>query len=275
MNAFVKRAVFAATTVLFFNASAYAQEAPAPGASARVDAIRAAGKLRVAVLANPPWLSENTSGQGDTWGGPAWALSMEVAKLLGVEVEPVPVSHETKVPVLAADQVDLTITPLAETPERLKVIDFVIYSNTSVCLFGLESNAKFMAAKSVDDLNVEGMTIAYFLGSSEEGWVKTRFPNATLRGVTGTGPAPVEQVMSKRADSVPINRIQWVALQQKVKGLSVLPSASNCQDSQEKAAPVGIGIDQDQEVFRTWLRAVVARIQTQLRDIELEGATKM
>ena len=77
-------------------------------------------------------------------------------------------SHETKVPVLASNQVDMTITPLAETPERLKVVDFVIYSTTSVCMFGRADNPKFANAKSVDDLNRPDVTIAYFTGGGEE-----------------------------------------------------------------------------------------------------------
>jgi len=48
---------------------------PAPGASPRVDAIKKAGVLRVGVLANAPWLVENTTGgSGDAWSGPAWVL---------------------------------------------------------------------------------------------------------------------------------------------------------------------------------------------------------
>ena len=74
-------------------------------------------------------------------------LAKEYAKRLGVKLQPVLVSHETKVPVLAANQVDISITPLAETPERLKVVDFVLYSNTSVCMFGRADNAKFAKAK--------------------------------------------------------------------------------------------------------------------------------
>ena len=42
---------------------------PAPGASPRIDAIKKAGVLRVAVLANAPWLVENTTGSGDHWSG--------------------------------------------------------------------------------------------------------------------------------------------------------------------------------------------------------------
>src|SRR5882724_1104833 len=154
---------------------------PAPGASPRIDAIRKAGALRVAVLANAPWLVENTTGQGETWSGAAWTLAKEYARLLNVALQPVLVSHETKVPVLAANQVDMTITPLAETPERLQVVDFVLYSKTSVCLFGLAANAKFAAAATVDDLNSPDITIAYYTGSAEENWVKQRFPKAQLR----------------------------------------------------------------------------------------------
>jgi len=100
-----------------------AEDVPAPGKSARIDAIKKAGALRVAVLANAPWLVENTTGSGEHWSGPAWDLSREWAKRLGVTLEPVLVSHETKVPVLAANQVDISVTPLAETAERAEEID--------------------------------------------------------------------------------------------------------------------------------------------------------
>ena len=252
-----------------------AQEPPAAGVSARVDAIRKADALRVAVLANLPWLAENTSGQGEAWDGPAWTLSKEYARLLGVKVQPVLVSHETKVPVLASNQVDLSITPLAETPERLKVVDFVIYSTTSVCMFGLSANPKFAAAKSVDDLNNPDVTVAYFIGGGEEGWVKQRFPKAKLRGVTGSGAAPIEEIVAKRADAAPINRIPWVAMERKVKGLAALPKANNCQGSTEKAAPVGLAIDKNQGPFLNWLRAVAKRMQKQLEADERKIVDKM
>ncbi len=211
---------------------------PATGASPRVDAIKKAGVLRVGVLANAPWLVENTSGSGEAWSGPAWLLAKEYARRLNVKLEPVPVSHETKVPVLASNQVDISVTPLAETTERLKVVDFIIYSSTSVCMFGLKSNPKFAQAKSVDDLNRPDITVAYYTGGGEEGWVKERFPKAQLRGVAGSGVAPVEEVMAKRADAVPINRVPWVAMGRKLTQLAVLPQENNCQGSTEKSAPV-------------------------------------
>jgi polar amino acid transport system substrate-binding protein len=249
--------VLLAGLLFAFGGTAFAQEPPAPGGSPRVDAIRKAGILRVGVLANAPWLVENTSGDGDQWSGPAWLLANEYARLLGVKLSAVLVSHETKIPVLAANQVDLSITALAETPERVKVVDFVIYSNTSVCLFGRADNPKFAAARTVDDLNKPEITIAYFVGAAEEGWVKQRFPLAKLRGVTNSGAtAPLEDVMAHRADAAPINRIPYVAMARKVKGLAALPRENNCQDSTEKAQPVGLALDKNQPVFLDWLRAV-------------------
>ncbi|WP_241076802.1 substrate-binding periplasmic protein [Achromobacter xylosoxidans] len=247
-------------------APAMAQEAPAAGQSARIDAIRKAGELRVGVLQNAPWLLQDVSGKGgEGWSGPAWLLAKEYARLLGVKLTPVQVSHETKVPVLAANQVDMTISPLAETPERLKVVDFVLYSSTSVCMFGLASNPKLAAARSVDDLNRPGVTIAYFTGGAEEAWVKQRFPNATLRAVANSGAtAPIEEIMAKRADAAPINRVPWVGLSRKVRGLAVLPAEANCQQSTEKASPVGLAIDKNQPEYLAWLRQAAAGMKTRL-----------
>jgi polar amino acid transport system substrate-binding protein len=257
----IAAAIFGASVTL---ASQAEVAVPPPGQSPRVDAIKKAGVLRVGVLANAPWLVENTSGSGEPWSGPAWILAAEYAKRLGVKLQPVPVSHETKVPVLASNQVDISVTPLAETAERLKVVDFIIYSNTSVCMFGLKDNPKFAQAKSVDELNRPDVTIAYYTGGGEEGWVKERFPKAQLRGVAGSGTAPVEEVMAKRADAVPINRVPWVAMGRKLPALGVLPKENNCQNSTEKTAPVGMAIDKNQAAFLAWARAVEKEVESKL-----------
>jgi len=248
-----------------------AQDVPAPGKSPRIDAIKKAGVLRVGVLANAPWLVENTTGGGEHWSGPAWVLATEYAKRLGVKLDTIPVSHETKVPVLAANQADISITALAETPERDAVVDFVLYSNTSVCMFGRADNPVFARAKTVDDLNAPDVTIAYFIGGAEEPWVKQRFPKAKLLGVANSGAtAPLEDIMARRADAAPINRIPYVPMSRKVKGLAVLPSANNCQDSTEKAQPVGMAIDKNQAVFLAWLRAVEKSIHPAVEAAELQ-----
>ena len=193
------------------------------------------------------------------------AAGQGYARRLGVKLTPVPVSHETKVPVLAANQVDMTISPLAETPERLKVVDFVLYSATSVCMFGRAGNDKLAQVRSVDDLNRPGITIAYFTGGAEEAWVKQRFPNATLRAVANSGAtAPIEEIMARRADAAPINRVPWVGLKRKVPGLQVFPAEANCQQSTEKASPVGLAVDKGQDAYLAWLRQVAVSMKPQL-----------
>jgi polar amino acid transport system substrate-binding protein len=255
--------------------SAIAEEA-LPKDSPRVQAIQKAGAFRVGVLANPPWLVENTSGSGEQWSGPGWTLAKEYARLLGVKLQPIAVSHETKVPVLASNQVDMTISPLSVTPERVKVIDFIPYSATSLCVFGRAENPKVASAKSIDDFNREGVTVAYYTGGGEEHWVKTRFPNASLRGVSTAGTAaPVEEIMAKRADVTPINRVPWVALNRKVKGLKVFPAENNCQGSTEMGTDIGSAIDKNQPEFLAWLKAVEARMHEQLKAEETQMIDKM
>lgn len=262
----------AAATVLAVSMQAVslpasAQTAPAPGQSPRVDAIRKAGELRVGVLQNAPWLIQDVSGKsGEAWSGPAWLLAKETARQLGVKLTAIPVSHETKVPVLAANQVDMTISPLAETADRLKVVDFVLYSATSVCMFGRAGNDKLARVKSVDDLNQPDITIAYFTGGAEDAWVKERFPRARLRAVANSGAtAPIEEIMAKRADAAPINRVPWVGLNHKVRGLVVFPAEANCQQSTEKASPVGLAVDKNQPEFLAWLRQVAEAMKPALQ----------
>jgi len=95
--------------------------------------------------------------------------------------------------------------------------------------------------------------------------VKQRFAKAKLLGVSNSGAtAPLEDIMAKRADAAPINRVPWVAMNNKVKGLAVLPSTNNCQDSTEKAQPVGLAIDKNQKIFLDWLRAVEKAVHAKL-----------
>ena len=174
-----------------------------------------------------------------------------------MKLQAVPVSHETKVPVLASNQADMTISPLSVTPERLKVVDFVTYSATALCVFGRADNPKVAKAKSIDEFNSPDVTVAYFTGGGEENWVKNRFPNAKLRGVSTAGTAaPVEEIMAKRADVTPINRVPWAALNRKIKGLKALPEGNNCQGSTEMATPIGLAIDKNQPEYFNWLKAV-------------------
>jgi len=252
------------------SATAFAQTPPAPGASPRIDAIRKAGVLRVGVVNNPPWLAQNTTGEGEPWSGPSWLLGKEFAKLLGVKMVPVPVSHETKVPALIANQMDIMIGPLNQNAERAKIIDFVTFSSTGVCMFGRADNPKFTNAKTLEDFNKPEITMAYFSGAGEEPLVREQFSKAKLRGVANSGSvAPIEEVLAGRSDVAPLNRMLWPNINKKVKGLAVFPKENNCQDSKIFEIKTGMGVNKNEQVYLDWLREVEKRMEPQLQAEEV------
>jgi len=243
---------------------------PASGASKTIDAIKQRGVLRTGVLAGFPWLVENLSGTGERYQGPAWILLKTLADRLGVRVDLIPVSHETKVPVVQTGQVDLSIAPLSVTEPRKKVVDFVVYSHSSICMFGKADNPKLARIGSLNDMNRPDVTIAYFTGAAEEPWVRSRFPKAIARGVTGSGTAaPVEEIMSGRADMAPIDKTSWVTLNKQVSGLRSWPEGDACLKSTEFSNEVGLAVSKDDPVFRDWARAVESEIHAKLEDDEL------
>ena len=77
----MKQLLFVLATCAVVGLPALAQEPPAAGASPRIDAIKKAGVLRVGVLANAPWLVENTTGRGTHGAAPpgCWRTSMRSA----------------------------------------------------------------------------------------------------------------------------------------------------------------------------------------------------
>jgi polar amino acid transport system substrate-binding protein len=254
---FIRSAAVAAALVLGAGAALAGSEVPAPGQSPKIDAIKQRGVLKVAAIGEFPWLPENTTGSGPQFSGPAWLLAEEYAKRLGVKLEVVPVSHETKVPILATGEADISIAPLAVTPKRQEVANFVVYSQSSLCMFGLADNPKLKDAKTVDDLNREDITIAYFTGTPPETWAPTRFPKAKLKGVAGSGAnAPIEEIMAKRADIASIDNVAWPQLAKQVPGLVSFPQGDDCLQSKEMSTGVGLAVDKKDTTFHAWLQAV-------------------
>jgi polar amino acid transport system substrate-binding protein len=266
-------AAFAAVSLFSFGmlqAHAAGTDVPTPGVSKRIDDIKSRGVLRVAVIGEFPWLKENTSGQGEPFEGPAWFLANEYAKRLGVKLETVAVSHETKVPIVATGQADISIAPLSVTDARKKVVDFIVYSKSTICLFGKADNPKLAKAEKVDDLNDPEITIAYFTGTPPETYLPTRLPKATLKGVQGSGAnAPTDEIMSGRADLAPIDTVAWVDLNKKVAGLTVFPKGDECLSHGEMPTEVGMAVDKNQPEFLSWLSAVYNEVKDKASAEEL------
>ena len=239
---------------------------PQPSVSSRIDAIRQRGSLRVAVLNEYPWLKQ-TNGEEAPFEGPAWRLATEYASRLGVKLETVPVSQDAKVPVLSTGKVDITVAPLLETPARDKIVDFVPYSVSAQCLFGLADNPKVAAASSIDDLNRSDVTVAYTTGTPQGAWVQGRLPQAAFLAVPvdpGSPDVSTKQILSHQADVTTIDKFFFDGVAKKVPGLVTVPRGAACLASQEMPIPVGLGIDKHQPEFLKWLRAVADEIKPQV-----------
>jgi polar amino acid transport system substrate-binding protein len=265
-------AAVAAASLLCLAAGVQAADTdvPAAGVSKRIDDIKSRGVLKVAVIGEFPWLKENTSGQGEPFEGPAWFLANEYAKRLGVKLETVAVSHETKVPILASGQADISIAPLSVTDARKQVVDFIVYSKSTLCLFGKADNPKLAKIEKVDDLDTPDITIAYFTGTPPETWLPTRLPKATIKGVQGSGAnAPTDEIMSGRADVAPIDTAAWVDMNKKIPGLIAYPKGDECLTNGEFPTEVGMAVDKNQPEFLAWLTAVYNELKDQAAAEEL------
>ena len=266
----MRRTWIAGAALLVMGLAAGAEAAstavPDPASSPTVAAIKERGALRVAAIGEFPWLPENTTGSGPQFSGPAWLLAEEYASRLGVPLEVVPVSRETKVPILATGDADISIAPLAVTPKRQEVVDFIVYSKSSLCFFGKADNPKLKDVKDVDGLNRDDITMAYFSGTPPEAWAPGRFPKMQFRAVAGSGAnAPVEEVMSGRADIASIDNVAWPQLEKQVSGLVAFPSGDACLESNEMATAVGLAVDKKDGKFRDWLQAVYDEVKDKVR----------
>ena len=240
--------------------------APEPGVSSRIDAIRQRGSLRVAVLGEYPWLKQTANGEAP-FAGPAWRLAEEYASRLGVKLETVAVSQDAKVPILSTGKVDITIAPLLETPARDKLVDFVPYSVSAQCLFGLADNPKVASAMSIDDLNRPDVTVAYTPGTPQGAWVQGRLSQAVFLGVPvdpGSPDVSIKPILSHHADVTTIDKFFFDGIAKKVPGLVTVPRGATCLASQEMPIPVGLGIAKYQPEFLLWLRAVAEEIKPQV-----------
>lgn len=261
----IRRSLLAVTLLLSAVAGrATEMPLPPPGASDRIDAIQRRGSLRVAVLAEFPWLVRQQESAAP-FAGPAWRLAEVYAHALKVRLDVVLVTFADKIAVLSSDAADLTAAPLLVTPEREALADFIPYSTSAQCLFGLADDPRFAAADGIDDLNRPGVSLAFVDGTPSEAWLSHRFPAATRYGVAGSAAdIPIAEILSHRADAAPIDKFFFAGLSKTVPGLATLPKGDACLASREMEIPVGLAVAKGQTVFLAWLRSVSEAVQPEI-----------
>ena len=234
--------------------------------SPRIDAIVDRGTLRVGTLAEFPFLTQDITGDPNDYAGPAWVLAHAYADALGVKLQVVPVTHETKVAVLASDQVDITIAPLSVSDERKQVVDFVEYSGTGVCYLGAKDNDAFMSIDSFDDIDNPDLTVAFFQGQPTEELVKSKYPKVSFRAVPGSGGSvPVEEILSGRSDIAVVSpQAAGPQMTKAYPDLATFPRGDACLDSDEFAVPTGMAIDKGQPEFLDFLEGVYGEVKSEV-----------
>jgi polar amino acid transport system substrate-binding protein len=242
---------------------------PEAGKSERIDEILKRGTIKVGVTPSFPWLFRNKTGKGDEYRGSSWVLAKAYADALGVKLEPVQVSNETKVPIVVSGGVDMTISSLAETDARKQVVDFVTYSRATFCIFGLKTNPKAVAVKSIEQLNDSNLTFAAYVGTNQAAWIPKTFPKAQIRGVTGSGQAPVDELLAGRADFVVGDSPLEPIFKNAYKTMFSIPE--DCTKSDVNPVPIGQAVAKNQPVFVEFLRGIQKKVDAKVRQEDIDS----
>jgi polar amino acid transport system substrate-binding protein len=157
------------------------------------------------------------------------------------------------------------------SPERLQVVDFVVYSHNSTCMIYKKDNPKFANVHSLTDLNDPKFDIVYGIGSHDQPYLESRFPKAHIRGVSNI----VDEVVSDHADTTSYNRLEAGRMLRNMPEMAALPAANSCQDSTEQSSDMGMVIAKGQPIFLTWLNKVKDLMQPQLTVEEKRIAATM
>jgi ABC-type amino acid transport substrate-binding protein len=144
-----------------------------------LEAVKSAGKLRVGVqAANMPWGFADASGA--TVGYDIDVATL-LAKEIGVELELVPVTGQSRIAQLITGKVDILFAVLGMFPDRAEVLQFTKpYAGLSYWVIG----PKDKTIKDFPDLS--GMKISASKASAEEKVITEKAPSdATIRAGSG------------------------------------------------------------------------------------------
>jgi polar amino acid transport system substrate-binding protein len=222
--------------------------------------------LKIGVADSPPWVLFNTKTR--KYYGPSIKLFNAVAKAMGAKIQYVPTGYATAIAGLQARQFDIIGLPLFDTPERKKVIDFVLWSRSGNCYVALKENTK---VNKMSDFNNSDVKMAVQTGASIETDFPKKYPNANTYSIQQTGAQPViQEVLSGRADITDIDAplvYKFLAVYPQLKSI---PDPKTCVAKPDFSHNIGMGIRKNSDAkFRRTLRTVVKRLHATLqRDID-------
>ncbi|MCL1630068.1 transporter substrate-binding domain-containing protein [Roseibaca sp. V10] len=168
---------------------------------------------------------------------------------LGVEVEFVPTDWKTIVAGVTAGQYHITGSA-SVSPARAKAAG---YSNSYFALATVPLTLKTNADRfsDWDDLNLEGVSVAATLGTTQETQVKQYFPDATHRIVEAPA-RDFQEVLSGRADASITSNVEANKLVAQYDQLMIVPVAAG-----RSPTPIAMLLPQADQVWinyvNTWI----------------------
>lgn len=212
------------------------------------------GVLRAAVA---PFAPHGFQDKNGTFRGAAVEIvAPEIARMLGVKLEVLPIGWDTIVAGLQAGQYELVTTGLTYTPERDQIIDYAITAVGGTC-YVVRKDSKI---QTVDDLNSPDVKIGVYTGTSWETDLPKVFPNAKIdAAVEGPGGGyRTSDLLAGRIDAAPIDNVAALAIAQNYPSIRVVPGGQDCINNPKPVDRIGIGLPQD-PAFKSFVEAVVEK----------------
>lgn len=169
----------------------------AQAAEDTIEKIKAAGELKVAMAESLPMQFKDP--QTGEWQGYNADMAKDLAQVLGVKLTIVDATWQTLIPGLMANQYDIVMCDMWATPERAQTVVFTDAYNVYGWAVMVRDD---VPAKTWEDLNKAGVTIAVLAGTADEQMAKRFFPKATVKGLVSENVnAPRMEVAAGRADA--------------------------------------------------------------------------
>ncbi|XWN31185.1 MAG: transporter substrate-binding domain-containing protein [Devosia sp.] len=149
--------------------------ATAPAVARSLDDIISSGVIRVGV--NPTLPPLGTYDDQNNIAGFDVDFATEIAAMLGVELEVVPVGSPDRIPFVASGRIDFVMGAMTRNPTRAKVIDFTVPVHTEV--FGVLTTED-KPYTDWRDLNASDVTLIQVRGTTPIKFIEENLPEASV-----------------------------------------------------------------------------------------------
>lgn len=229
------------TSMLVLNTTVEAQE------KSTWQAIKERGSVRIGVTQAPPWFYKDPAGK--EWTGLGSSIGKAMAKVLGVDFEPVEVTWGTAIAALQANKIDIMFV-LDATPKRALAVDFPAQPLLYYALAVLADDD--MKIESWTDLNKTSVKLSVTQGTTMDIFVTKHLPKATILRFPSNGES-VAAFQSRRVNAVSLFHPPLIAMRKKIgRGQIVLPTPVR-----QSASSAAVRREAD-KTWRDWVSIAIA-----------------